>query len=97
MITLSGEIAELIAGTARLGSYHGLVHGWPLISVHLEAGHVAAAVAVSRQIPQYVPWLPGDLESALEEARQAWDQGQPGLAGERLAGAIALARDLSYC
>ncbi len=97
VITLSGQIAELIAGTARLGSYHGLVHGWPLIAVHLEAGHVAAAVAVSRQIPQYVPWLPGDLESALAEARQAWDQGQAGLAGERLAAAIALARDLSYC
>ena len=96
VITLSGEIAELIAGTGRLGSYHGLVHRWPLIAVHLEAGHVAAAVAVSRQIPQYVPWLPGDLESALEEARQAWDQGQAGLAGERLAAAAALARDLNY-
>ena len=57
---------------------------------------MAAAVAVSRQIPQYVPWLPGDLESALEEARQAWDRGQPGLAGERLAAAVALARDLNY-
>ena len=51
---------------------------------------------MSRQIPQYVPWLPGDLESALEEARQAWDQGQAGLAGERLAAAVALARDLNY-
>ena len=97
VITLSGEIAELIAGTTRLDSYHGLVHLWPLIAVHLEADHVAAAVAVSRQIPQYVQGLPGDLESALEEARQAWDLGQPGLAGERLAASVALARELNYC
>ena len=100
VITLSGEIAELMAGTARLGFYHGLVHLWPLIAVHLEAGHVAGAVAVSRQIPQYAQysqWLPSDLELTLEEACQAWDQGQPGLAGERLAAAVALARDLNYC
>ncbi len=100
VITLSGEIAELMAGTARLGFYHGLVHLWPLIAVHLEAGHVAAAVAVSREIPQYSQysqWLPGDLELTLEEACQAWDQGQPGLAADRLAAAVALARDLNYC
>ncbi len=100
VITLSGEIAELMAGTARLGFHHGLVHLWPLIAVHLEAGHVAGAVAVSRQIPQYAQysqWLPSDLELTLEEACQAWDQGQPGLAGERLAAAVALARDLNYC
>ena len=100
VIKLSGEIAELMAGTARLGFYHGLIYLWPLIAVHLEAGHVGGAVAVSRQIPQYAQyaqWLPGDLESALEEAGQAWDRGQPGLAGERLAAAVALARDLNYC
>jgi len=85
--------------TTRLGFYHGLVHLWPLIAAYLEVGDVVAAVAVSRQIAQYAQyaqWLPGDLESALEEAGQAWDRGQPGLAGERLAAAVALARDLSY-
>jgi hypothetical protein len=51
---------------------------------------------MSRRIPQYAQWLPRDLESVLEEAGQAWDQGQPGLAGERLAAAVALARDLNY-
>ena len=100
VITLSGEIAELIAGTGRLGFYHGLVHRWPLVAVHLETGHVASAVAVSRRIPEnarYAQWLPSDLELVLEEAGQAWDRGQPGLAGEQLAAAVALARDLNYC
>ena len=85
-----------MAGTSRPGFYHGLVHLWPLIAVHLEAGHLADAIAMSRRIPQYAQWLPRDLESVLEEAGQAWDQGQPGLAGERLAAAVALARDLNY-
>jgi len=96
VITLSAEIAELTADSARLGFYHGLVHLWPLITVHLEAGHVSGAVAVSRQIPRCAQWLPSDLESVLEEAGQAWDRGQPGLAGERLAAVVALARDLNY-
>ena len=52
VITLSCEITELMADTTRLGFYHGLVHLWPLIAVHLEAGHVAGAVAVSRQVLQ---------------------------------------------
>ena len=100
VITLSDEIAELMAGTGRLGFYHGLVHLWPLVAVHLETGHVASAVAVSRRIPEnarYAQWLPSDLELVLEEAGQAWDRGQPGLAGEQLAAAVALARDLNYC
>jgi hypothetical protein len=70
----------------------------PLLAVHLDAGQVAEAVAAGRQLLHNArPRLPADLESPLAEACQAWDPGQPGLAGERLAAAVALARDLNYC
>ena len=47
VIKLSEEIAALMTGTADAGIYHGLVHLWPLVAVHLEAGHLAEAVAAS--------------------------------------------------
>ena len=58
---------------------------------------MAGAVAVGRQLlqPGRLP-LPDDLESALDAASRAWDQGQPELSRDRLAAALALARDLRY-
>ena len=98
VIRLSEEVAELMAATAGSGFYQGLIYLWPLLAVHLDAGHVAEAVAAGRQLLRNArPRLPADLESPLAEACQAWDRGQPGLAGERLAAAVALARDLNYC
>ena len=99
MITLSGEIAELMAATVRLGFYHGLVHLWPLIAVHLDAGHVAGAVAVSRQIPQYraVPCSPATSSRRWRKRARPGTRASPGWPGSRLAAAVALARDLNYC
>ena len=81
MIKLSEEIAELMATAVGSGFYQGLVYLWPLIAVHLDAGHLAEAVAAARQLLRTArPRLSGDLESALAEADQAWDRGQPGRA-----------------
>jgi hypothetical protein len=41
-------------------------------------------------------WLPDELDSMAEAASAAWAQGQPEIAGETLAAALALARDLRY-
>ena len=80
------------------GSYQGLVYPWPLVAAHLDAGDVAEAVAAARQLLQTArPRLSGDLESALAEADQAWDRGQPGRAVARPAAAVTLARELNHC
>jgi class 3 adenylate cyclase/tetratricopeptide (TPR) repeat protein len=97
VIKLSDEIAELMATTVGSGFYQGLIYLWPLIAVHLDAGHVAEAVAAGRQLLHAArPRLSGDLESAVEAASTAWDQGRPEVSTERLAAAVALARDLNY-
>ena len=88
VITLSDEVAELMAATVGSGFYQGLIYLWPLIAVHLDAGQLAEAVAAARQLLRTArPRLTGDLESALAEAGQAWDRGQrrpgPGAAGRR--------------
>ena len=48
MIKLSAEIATLMTGTRDVGIYCGPVYLWPLVAVHLEAGHLAGAVAAGR-------------------------------------------------
>jgi tetratricopeptide (TPR) repeat protein len=97
VITLSDELAELMAATVASGFSQGLVYLWPLIAVHLDTGNVAGAVAAGRQLlkPGRLP-LPDDLESAVDAASRAWDQGQPELSRDRLTAALALARDLRY-
>ena len=98
VITLSDEVAELMATTVGSGFYQGLIYLWPLTAVRLDAGQLAEAVAAARQLLRAArPRLTGDLESALAEAGQAWDQGDAARAREQLAAAVALARDLGYC
>ncbi len=96
VIKLSEEIATLMTGTRDVGIYYGPVHLWPLVAVHLEAGHLAGAVAASRQLTDYTQRLPADLEAALTAASRAWDQDQPEQAEASLTAALDLARDLGF-
>jgi hypothetical protein len=101
VIKLSEEIETLMTGTRDVGIYYGPVHLWPLVAVHLEAGHLAEAVAASRQLPDYAQRLPADhkradVGAALTAASRAWDAGQPELAEASLTAALDLARDLGY-
>jgi uncharacterized protein HemY len=96
VIKLSEEIGTLITGIPDVGIYYGPVHLWPLTAVHLEAGHLAEAIAASRQLPAYAQRLPADLESDLTAAAQAWDQDQPEQARTSLAAALDRARGLGY-
>ncbi len=95
VIKLAEEIATLITGTPDAGLYYGPVHLWPLAAVHLEAAHLAEAVAAARRLRDHSQ-LPADLEAALTAASRAWDQDQPGLARDHLTTALDLARDLGY-
>jgi len=95
VIKLAEEIATLMTGTPDAGLYYGPVHLWPLAAVHLEAGHLAEAVAATRRLADHSQ-LPADLEATLTAASQAYDQDQPGLARDRLTAALDLARDLGY-
>jgi class 3 adenylate cyclase/tetratricopeptide (TPR) repeat protein len=90
VLTLADEISD----TANA---HRWVYLWPLLAIHLDAGRPADAVAAGRALihPEQQR-LPDELESALESALAAWDSGQPSLAAQRLAGAVALAQDLRY-
>jgi len=97
VLALSAEIAEIAEiGTGRVGAFHGLVHLWPLIAAHLDAGDVAAAVTAARRLPQNAPSLPAGLDAAVRAAVADWDQGRPGQARDGLAAALTLARDLRY-
>jgi len=96
VIKLSEEIATLMTGTPDVGIYYSPVHLWPLAAVRLEAGHLAEAVAASRQFPAYGQRLPAGLDAELTAAAQAWDQDQPEQARTSLAAALDLARTLGY-
>ncbi len=100
VIKLAEEIATLMAGTPDAGFYYGPVHLWPLAAVHLEAGHLAEAVAATRRLWDHAQ-LPAsregaDLEAALTAASQAWDAGLTDPARSNLTAALDLARGLGY-
>ncbi|HEX5289020.1 MAG TPA: hypothetical protein VFX25_09125, partial [Streptosporangiaceae bacterium] len=95
VIKLAEEITTLTTGTPDAGLYYGPVHLWPLAAVHLEAGHLAEAVAATRRLRDHTQF-PADLEAALTAASRAYDQDQPGLARDHLTAALDLARDLGY-
>jgi hypothetical protein len=77
-------------------SYHGLVHQWPLVAAHLDAGDVAAAIAAARDLPGYAPPLPAALGEAVAAAITAWDPDRPEAARAHLAAALSQARELRY-
>ncbi len=70
---------------------------WPLTAVRLAGGQLAEAVEASRQmLAPAQQSFPGDLESALRAALDAWEVGDAQLAGERLGAALDLATRFRY-
>ena len=81
---------------ASLGAFRW-VYLFPLIAARLGAGLAKEAVTAARQLLDPAQQaLPGDLTAALEAASEAWDHGEPGLAGQHLESALLLARDRDY-
>src|SRR5436305_1869311 len=89
------EAAEKDVGYATFFLARFLLLRGYLAAVHLEAGHLAEAVAATRRLRDHMQF-PAGLEATLTAASQAWDQGQPDLAREYLTAALDLARDLGY-
>jgi DNA-binding SARP family transcriptional activator len=96
VIGLSGEFAALMTPTRDPWAYYGLIHLWPLVAAHLDAGDVAAAIMAVRGLTRYAPPLPADLADVIAAALAAWDPAQPGPARAHLADALARARTLAY-
>jgi tetratricopeptide (TPR) repeat protein len=70
---------------------------WPLIGAHLDAGQVReAAGAAQRLLEPAMARLPDELEVAVQEACNAWDNADPEAASRLLADASKLARELGY-
>ena len=70
---------------------------WPLVAVRLASGQVAEAVEAGRQLlvpPQQR--LPEELESSVQAAVAAWDEGRAQLAEQKLGAAVELAQRLRY-
>jgi len=96
VLALAGEFGALETATQDPWAYYGLVHLWPLVAAHLDAGDVAAAVAAARHIPRHVPPLPAALQEILAAATSAWDSGSPDSATTHLTHALTQARTLNY-
>ena len=96
VIKLSAELAPLMTSAEYPWSYHGLVHPWPLVAVHLDAGDIAAAIAAVRDLPRYAPPLPATLEEPIAAAIRTWDPARPALARHHLTAALTQARTLRY-
>ena len=97
VIRLADQIASYQPSTINIIGAYRWVHLFPLIAVRLSAGSVNEAVTAARQLLDPAQQaLPGDLTAALEAAGEAWDHGEPGLAGQHLESALLLARDRNY-
>jgi predicted ATPase len=96
VIKLSGEIAAAMTEPQYPWAYHGLLHQWPLVAAHLDAGDVAAAIAAVRDLPRYAPPLPAGLADVIAAALAAGDAGDQAPARDHLTAAVTQARDLRY-
>jgi hypothetical protein len=97
VIRLADQIAHYEPTTVSIIGAQQWVYLFPLIAARLGAGLVKEAVAAARQLLDPAQQaLPGDLTAALEAASEAWDHGEPGLAGQHLESALRLARDRDY-
>ena len=97
VIRLADQIAHYEPATVSIVGAHRWVYLFPLIAARLGAGRVDEAVTAARQVLDPAQQaLPGDLTAALEAASEAWDRGEPSLAGQHLEAALLLARDRDY-
>jgi adenylate cyclase len=97
VIRLADQIARYEPATFSIVGAYQWVYLFPLIAARLGAGSVNDAVTAARQVlDPSQQRLPDDLTAALRAAIAAWDDGEPGLAGQHLESALRLARDRDY-
>ena len=95
-LALAAQALELWESQPESYPFHFLAL-LPLAGAHLDTGQVDEAVGVARRLlePSQAR-LPDELEGAVQSACEAWDRAEPELAGQLLAEAVQLARDLGY-
>lgn len=96
VVTLAGEALELWRTTVVSYPWYWVCL-WPLVAVRLAGGQVGEAVEAARMMlvpPQQR--LPDELESAVQTALDARENGEARLAEVRLREAVALAERLRY-
>jgi class 3 adenylate cyclase/tetratricopeptide (TPR) repeat protein len=97
VVTLADEALEVLARTQGWFPQLGWIALWPLVAMHLGAGHVAEAFAAGRQMLEPSQQrLPDVLERALESACAAWESDEPEVAGVQLAETLRLAKQSNY-
>jgi tetratricopeptide (TPR) repeat protein len=97
VIRLADQIDNYEPATINIIGAYRWVYLFPLIATRLATGAVKEAVTAARRVLDPAQQaLPGDLTAALQAATEAWDHGEPGLAGQHLASALRLARDRDY-
>ncbi len=97
VMRLADGLAHAELTTVGVAAAFQWVYLFPLIAARLGAGLVKEAVTAARQLLDPAQQaLPGDVTAALEAASEAWDHGEPGLAGQHLESALRLARDRDY-
>jgi hypothetical protein len=97
VIRLADQVANYQPSTINIIGAYRWVYLFPLIAARLGAGRVDEAVTAARQVLDPAQQaLSDDLTAALEAASDAWDRGEPGLAGQHLESALRLARDRNY-
>jgi predicted ATPase/DNA-binding SARP family transcriptional activator len=96
VLSLAGEFGALMEPAQDPWAYYGLVHLWPLVAAHLDAGDLAAAITAVRDLPRHAPPLPAHLQEILTAATTAWDSGATQSAAAHLTTALTQARTLNY-
>ena len=102
VVGLAREARELFLAVGHLAlaaipQFEGLWL-WPLISVHLASGNLAAAVEAARRVletPLFRP--PDEIASLVRGAKEAWDYKEGKRATRMLSQAVELASQLGYC
>ncbi|MGP8206517.1 MAG: AAA family ATPase [Acidimicrobiales bacterium] len=98
VIVMADEAAAVFGSPAAKGfGPFKWIYLFPLLAAQLGAGRPAEAVAAARQLLDASHQrLPDELESALASACRAWDQGDLGAVGDKLADALRLANEFDF-
>ncbi len=100
----AGDLDQAVRdGREAMDQWRGLAYPlhwlalWPLLAIALGQGQVAEAIdAAQAMLDPVQQRLPETLETALEQAIQAWDDDYSDTAGEHLAQALDLAAEMGH-
>ena len=97
LVMLADEAAFLWRNALGSLTFCKWLYLWPLVALHLDGRNVALAVTAGREmLHPSQQRFPDGLEQILTSACAAWDNGNAGTAGVKLAEALRVAYELHY-